>query len=255
MKPGQSQSEDNAGQGGIRVLIISLFIILLAFFVVLNSVAVIDERRKLEVLESLTGSFGVLPGGFSPFKCEFEEVLTPQPPVTRDEGTRELLSPSETTSGPLFLRTSLEGKTISIQDQMVFDKGSCTIKQSSYRFLKSLCEMINQDKFPVEITGHTDNRPPDEESFQSNWELSAMKAQEVLKFFVVIGKVDPARLAAYGCGKYRPVASNETRETRAQNHRVDIMLDHRSEAWLKQIYRKEPSRFFVFKRFLFRMFD
>lgn len=256
MKPRQSQSENTAGQSGIRVLIVSLFIILLAFFIVLNSIGVVDERRKIEALGSLIGSFGVLPGGLSPMKSEGESISPSQAPIVPPEtDLMEELGISKAISGLVSLWTSPEGKVITIRDKVIFDEGSYKIRLSSYGFLKKLCEIINQDRYPVEITGHTDNRPPDEKSFHSNWEISSLRAMEVLKFFAVIGKVPPTRLTAYGCGEYKPIASNKTRQTRAQNRRVDIILDHRCEARLKQIYREGSSRFFVFKRFLFRMFD
>jgi chemotaxis protein MotB len=256
MKPRHSQSENTAGQSGIRILIISLFIILLSFFVVLNSISVVDERAKLEALGSLIGSFGILPGGISAMKGEGESVLPTRPLIISHEKTPgEVIALSKTTSGLTSLWTTPEGKVISIRDEVIFDEGSYKIRPSSYGFLGKLCEMINQEEYPVKITGHTDNRLPDEKSFHSNWEISSLRAMEVLKFLVVIGKVDPMRLTAYGCGEYKPIASNETRQTRAQNRRVDIILDHRSEARLKQIPRQGSSRFFVFKRFLFRMFD
>ncbi len=256
MKPRHSQPDNPAGQCGIRILIVSLFIILLSFFVVLNSISVVDERAKLEALGSLIGSFGILPGGLSPMKGEWESVFPAQPPIIpHEESLGEVIGLTKTTSELTSLWASPEGKVISIRDEVVFDEGSYKIRPSSYGFLRKLCEMINQDKYPVKITGHTDNRLPDEKSFHSNWEISSLRAMEVLKFFVVIGKVDPMRLTAYGCGEYNPIASNETRQTRAQNRRVDIILDHRSEGRLKQIRRQGSSRFFVFKRFLFRMFD
>jgi chemotaxis protein MotB len=261
MKPRQSQSENTAGQSGIRVLVVSLFIILLAFFIVLNSIGVIDERRKLEALGSLIGSFGILPGGLSPIKGKGEKLTASEPPMMGHgdsfggDSFGELVSESEIMSGPISVATCPEGKMITIRDKVIFDEGSYKIRPSSYGFLRRLCEVINQDNYPVEVTGHTDNRPPDEKSFHSNWEISSLKAMEVLKFFVVIGKVHPKRLTAYGCGEYKPIASNKTRQTRAQNRRVDIILDHRCEARLKQVCRESSSRFFVFKRFLFRMFD
>ena len=256
MKRTQTQSENDAGQKGIRVLTVSLFIILLAFFIVLNSIGIVDERHKIEALGSLIGSFGILPGGLSTMKGEGKSISPPQAPIApHDEAISQMLGLSQPMSGIASLSTSPEGKAITIQDNVLFDEESCKIRLSSYGFLRKLCETINQDRYPVEITGHTDNRPPDEKPFRSNWEMSSLKAMEVLKFFVVIGKVDPMRLTAYGCGEYKPVASNETRQTRAQNRRVDIILDHRSEPRLKEISRPDSSRFFVFKRFLFRMFD
>ena len=262
MKPRQSQFENTAGQSGIRVLVVSLFIILLAFFIVLNSIGVVDERRKLEALGSLLGSFGVLPGGLSPIKGKGEKITVSEPPIVGHgdsfgdgDSFGGLLGESQIMPGLISLGTSPKGKVITIRDKVIFDEGSYKIRPSSYGFLGKLCEVINQDNYPVEVTGHTDNRPPDEKSFHSNWEISSLRAMEVLKFFVVIGKVHPMRLTAYGCGEYKPIASNKTRQTRAQNRRVDIILDHRCEARLKQICREGSSRFFVFKRFLFRMFD
>ena len=256
MKRRKTQSEEDAGQSGIRVLTVSLFIILLAFFIVLNSIGVLDERHKIEALGSLIGSFGILPGGLSPMKGEGEGISPPQVPIAHnDEAISEILVSGKPTSRLISLSTSPEGKIVSIRDELLFDEGSYKIKLSSYGFLRKLCDMINRDKYPVEITGHTDNRPGDEKSFQSNWEISSLKAIEVLKFLVAIGKVDPMRLTAYGCGEYKPVASNETRQTRAQNRRVDIILDYRSKPMFNEISRPDSSRFFVFKRFLFRMFD
>jgi chemotaxis protein MotB len=256
MKSRQSQTENTSGQSGIRVLIVSLFIILLAFFIVLNSLGVPDERRKTEALGSLIGSFGVLPGGLSPMKSGGQSMSPSRAPIVSSEANiMETLGISKLMSGLVSLWTSPEGKVISIRYKVIFDEGSYKIRLSSYDFLKRLCELIKQDKYPVEITGHTDNRPPDEKSSHSNWEISSLRAMEVLKFFVMIGKVPPMRLTAYGCGEYKPIASNKTRQTRVQNRRVDIILDHRCEARLKQICGQDSSQFFVFKRFLFRMFD
>lgn len=271
MKSNQRQSEQGPGQSGIRTLTVALFIILLAFFIVLNSIAVIDERRKLEALGSLIGTFGLLPSGLSPMSGEGKSISPPQAPMLREDDSK--IAPTELPMDesqmemrgliglgmpdprPVTIRTTSKGRVISIQDQVVFDKDSYRIKPSSYAFLRELCEVINQDKYPVEITGHTDNIPADEKPFGSNWEISALRALEVLKFFAVIGKVKSTRLTAYGCNEYKPIASNETRRTRAQNRRVDIILDQQSRQRLQEFYNKEPSGFFVFKRFVFRIFD
>lgn len=256
MKRRQAQSEGDAGQSGIRVLTVSLFIILLAFFIVLNSIGVLDERHKIEALGSLIGSFGILPGGLSSMKGDGKSISPPEAPIVpQEEAFSGILGTVQPTPELLSLSTSSEGKIVSLRDELLFDEGSYKIKLSSYGFLRKLSELINQDEYPVYITGHTDNTPAEEKSFQSNWEISSLKAIEVLKFLVVIGEVNPMRLTAYGCGEYKPVASNQTRQTRAQNRRVDVMLDHRSGARLKEISRQEASRFFVFKRFLFRMLD
>ena len=257
MKRKKGQSEGGSGQAGIRVLTVALFIILLAFFIVLNSIAVIDESRTLAALGSLTGSFGILPGGLSPTKGGGVKVFSkPGAPMNSAKTeTIEVLGLEEPIPETVAIRPIPKGEVISIQEKALFDARTYKIKPAGYALLIRLCDIINQGKYPVEITGHTDSRPPDEKSARSNWELSSLRALEVLKFFVVIGKVLPSRLMAYGCAEHRPVASNETRQTRAQNRRVDVMLDHGSSEKLKKIYQKGRSGFVVFKRFVFRIFD
>ncbi|RLB88050.1 MAG: hypothetical protein DRH10_08205 [Deltaproteobacteria bacterium] len=255
MRTRQRQYEGNASQSGIRILTVALFIILLAFFIVLNSIAVIDEKSKLEALGSLIGSFGILPGGLSAMKDEGKSILPPQAPmVSRNAETTELFTSGASVSRPVFIRSTPRGEVVSIHDKLLFDPGAYKIKLSSYPFLKKLCKIINQDQYPVEITGHTDSLPPDEKSGKSNWEISSLRALEVMKFFVFMGKVSPARITAYGCAGYRPIASNDTRQTRALNRRVDVLLESRARGRLEEIYEGEPSRFFVFKRFVFRIF-
>jgi chemotaxis protein MotB len=254
----KSESENNPGQAGIRVLTVALFIILLAFFIVLNSIAVMDDRRQLEALGSLTGSFGILPGGLSAMKSEGQSITSPQAPmIERDTDPSELAGADVPGAGRVFSRSTPTGEVISIADRLLFDEGGYQVRPSSFGFLKSLCDIINQEDYPVEITGHTDSRPSDESFGLSNWALSSLRALEVLKFFVVLGEVSPARLTAYGRAEFSPIASNETRQTRSRNNRVEIVLSNNSLEKLGSVLKKEekPSALVVFKRFVFQILD
>jgi chemotaxis protein MotB len=61
------------------------------------------------------------------------------------------------------------------------------------------------------------------ELFPSNWELSTRRAVEVVHFLVAQGMA-PKVLAAAGYGEFDPVAANDTPEHRAQNRRIEIVL-------------------------------
>ena len=63
------------------VMTVCLFLILLTFFILLNSIAVIDEQKKLLAFGSLLGAFGALPGGMSPSKTG-ESIMSPFAPMT-----------------------------------------------------------------------------------------------------------------------------------------------------------------------------
>ncbi len=126
---------------------------------------------------------------------------------------------------------------------------------SPFENQRDFCSACFTEKYPVEIKGYTDSRPAGEKSTGSNWEISALKALELMKFFLVIGEVPPSRLTAYGRGEYDPIESNDTRKLRAQNRRVEIFLEQSESGKLRDVYKKKTSGLVVFKRFVFSIFD
>ncbi|HBM74997.1 MAG TPA: flagellar motor protein MotB, partial [Clostridiaceae bacterium] len=75
------------------------------------------------------------------------------------------------------------------------------------------------------IEGHTDNRPINNEQFDSNWELSTSRAVNVLRRLLDISKIKPDKFSAVGYGEFHPIADNNTASGRAQNRRVDFIIE------------------------------
>jgi chemotaxis protein MotB len=239
------------------MMIVSLFIILLAFFIVLNSMAVIDDKRRLAALGSLIGSFGILPGGLSPGQGGEMKPAAPGrvPAISDTDGGMSWFGSGTRGTKSIELRTVPKGQVITINNRVLFDGNGYRIKPAGYQFLDKLCQVVAKRNYPIEITGHTDSRPADEKLVHSNQELSSLRAMEVLKFFSTVGNVDPVRLTAFGCGDTRPIASNETRQTRQRNRRVDILLAQAVLSDLEGIYEENNSGFVLFKRFVFHIFN
>ena len=79
----------------------------------------------------------------------------------------------------------------------------------------------------IRIEGHTDNVPIGAAlaaKFPTNWELSTARATVVARYFQEKVGIPPQQLAPTGFAEYRPVASNDTPEGRAQNRRIEIIL-------------------------------
>jgi chemotaxis protein MotB len=74
------------------------------------------------------------------------------------------------------------------------------------------------------VSGHTDNVPIKTARFPSNWELSTARAVEVVQLLVA-GGMKPTVLGAAGYGENDPVATNDTPEHKAQNRRIEIVLE------------------------------
>ncbi|GAA3518628.1 OmpA family protein [Aquimarina addita] len=104
--------------------------------------------------------------------------------------------------------------------QVLFDSGKSSIKAQSDKVLSDIIAILNEypsAKFTVE--GHTDSAG----SEASNQKLSDARANSVKTYLTGKG-VDQFRLSAIGYGESRPIASNKTRDGRAQNRRVEINL-------------------------------
>jgi chemotaxis protein MotB len=74
-----------------------------------------------------------------------------------------------------------------------------------------------------QVEGHTDNVPIANAPFASNWELSSARALSVVHV-LIDGGVPPERLSGAGYGEYQPAASNDDRESRRLNRRIEIVM-------------------------------
>jgi type VI secretion system protein ImpK len=77
----------------------------------------------------------------------------------------------------------------------------------------------------VVVKGYTDDQPIHTLQFPSNFELSQARAQAAAAILdQTIG--DESRISAQGMGDADPVADNATPDGRAQNRRIEIVLNH-----------------------------
>ncbi|MDE3837968.1 flagellar motor protein MotB [Bacillus methanolicus] len=125
------------------------------------------------------------------------------------------------------LNTSLndEGLLVTIRDNVLFDSGSAEVRPEDVKIAKEIAELLVIDPpRNIIISGHTDNVPIHTANFESNWELSVMRAVNFMKIMLENDKLDPRWISAKGYGEYKPVASNKTEEGRAKNRRVEILI-------------------------------
>jgi len=107
---------------------------------------------------------------------------------------------------------------------ILFDSGSATIKENCIPHLIGLGQALAELPNPVQIEGHTDNKPLlGNKKFASNWELSAARAFAVLRALEING-LPSNRLSAIGYGEFRPVKPNDTEEGRTANRRIEVNI-------------------------------
>lgn len=115
-----------------------------------------------------------------------------------------------------------EGFKAVLPAPLLFTSGSADFNLDVYPILDNLIEIIRQNNLEVQIEGHTDNVPIHSARYPSNWELSAMRAVNILRYLQNFGSISPNRLIAVGFGEHQPVADNKTEEGRRMNRRIEI---------------------------------
>lgn len=258
MARGKAKQETQQA-GSFTVLMTSLATLLLAFFILLNSISVKDDNRRRLAIGSLLGSFGILPGG-----VQFESgksLMPPQAPILNpeDEGLKASLEtfrrlglrvkawsgdPADEATSEDDVISREESVSISLVSNLLFMPGGATLKPQAYRYLDAAVDLALLTTNDIVVEGHTDNVPPQGGPFPTNWELSGARAVEVLRYLERRG-VASRRLMAVGLGGEHPIDTNDVEEGRAQNRRVEIGL----VGPLRK--RNVKQRFFDFKGFTF----
>ncbi len=119
-----------------------------------------------------------------------------------------------------------KGLVITFLTDVLFDSGKANIKTEAYSALGKVAQVLKENvpNLKVGIEGHTDDQPIKYSGWKSNWELSAARALSVLHYLVDENGILPQRLSASAYGEYRPVASNDTKEGRQLNRRVEVVI-------------------------------
>lgn len=121
--------------------------------------------------------------------------------------------------------------TVELGEEVLFPSGGADLNDRARQTLRDLAGSINRLEGDIIVEGHTDDVPIVSKKFQSNWELSAARAFSVVSQLSA-GGIAPARMAAWGFGENRPMALNDSEESRRRNRRIAIVV----------LKRKAPAR-------------
>ena len=126
------------------------------------------------------------------------------------------------------------GDRFVFQSDVLFPSGSADLndagKQSLQQLAKTLLEIMPRipQELPwvLRVDGHTDRVPIRTAQFPSNWELSSVRAINVVRYLVEAG-VPPNRVAATGFGEFQPLEAGSDEIALRRNRRIEIKLTER----------------------------
>jgi chemotaxis protein MotB len=117
---------------------------------------------------------------------------------------------------------------VDMVDEILFSSGEAVLKPTGLAVLRKIGTVLKKaEGRSVEVQGHTDNLPirgPLTERFPTNWDLSAARAVNVVRYLQEEVGLDPGHISAAAYAEYRPRASNETPDGRRRNRRIEILL-------------------------------
>ena len=134
----------------------------------------------------------------------------------------ELQLKNEIQSGEIIVqKMPQDALMVTMTAQTSFDVNSAQIKPGFYSTMDKIAKIVNKyGKTHLTIVGHTDSTG----SRAYNQKLSEERAASVLTYLSSHGVIQQ-RLSGYGVGPDKPIASNATPEGRAQNRRVEILIE------------------------------
>lgn len=136
----------------------------------------------------------------------------------------------EMDNGQISINKVKGGITVNMADRLFFDTGKADIKASGKKLLNRFAENLKkmQDKI-VRVDGHTDNAPIMKNSelyskYPTNWELGAARAINVTRYLTEKCGINPAIISASTYSFYQPADTNDTKQGKAKNRRIEIIV-------------------------------
>lgn len=182
------------------------------------------KTRKLIPVFALLLIAGCVP------QQQYQQEVTQVQQLQYLNGTYQQLNQSlqsEVAANQVQIKQLQNRLQVTMVNAILFPEGGWELRQPGQQELSKVVPALQGvSGKQIVIEGYTDNLPIEEplaRRFPTNWDLSAARAIAVVRYLEPQG-IDPNQLSAVAFGKYHPIASNDTPEGRAQNRRINIVI-------------------------------
>ena len=222
--------------------------VLMALFIVLFALSVVDKAKFEKFKEGLNGDLGsgagVLDGGPGLQQSGDRVAVDLQAAITalndkqaRAQAAAQETSDLEAAREKIKQALALKGMQKSVQfkiderglvvtvvtDDVLFGLGSAALRPKGSAVLDAIAPALKALPNQVTVEGHTDDLPI-RGRYASNWELSTERATSVLRYLLDRHAVPAKRLSAAGYADQRPLTPNVSGAARSANRRVEVIV-------------------------------
>ncbi len=233
--------------------------LLLCFFVLLYSISSVDQTKWENLVKSM-----------NPEAAEVSQIVTDE--LSDSQGTNNIAGGNEAEIDEQFDEmydnlidlkeqnpnlsdveiTKGDGyQFISFSDSVFFNGDSYVLLDEGKTVLDAFSGVFSESAeaiAEIQVLGHTSQATPDiPNEVMTDRLLSASRSAVVVAYIQEKSIIDPERLVSLGYGQFRPIASFDTREDRALNRRVEIMITQTGaeiqtlEEYYDQIYEERDN--------------
>ena len=210
-----------------------LMSLLLTFFILLLSMAVMDKKKVEEYFDVMKKAMGFLDQN-SNVKEQTEEYSEQESSSSSDDSAsdtevaaqevselvEQMNESAEEQSQIMEITKGKNEFTLDIPSTILFEEGEYRLtNRSAKNFIAKIARVIRTmpQVFNIEIIGHTDRSNFKSETLpRNNWDVSALRSISVVQELIK-NRIDPAQLKVAAFGQYRPKSENA-----AENRRVEL---------------------------------
>lgn len=233
----KKEKKCDEGAPGWMVTYGDMMSLLLTFFILIVSFSSIQMSEYQKAMGSLKGALGVLKYKQSAVKLSPKKMIQLKGFKNTSAGTKvhdiQTYIQKHNLADSISVEMTKNGIMIRMMNPILFDLGKAKLKKRGLPLLNKIIGLANSFPNRIRVEGHTDDLPIHTPEFPSNWELSAIRAINVIHYFQDIGNINPKRLYYAGYGSNKPLVPNISEKNRAKNRRVEIYLENVSQQEIK----------------------
>jgi chemotaxis protein MotB len=256
------QEEEHENHERWAVSYADMMTVLLALFIVLYAISVVDQTKFEELRVSLAVGFGqdvtsMLVGSSGPLNGVESFQVAPdftgidgaaQPELTNpeielSEEAQDFLAAAKEFEQLSDIQAQIEASLASnglnasvaykiddrglivgmIGSDVFFAPDDAKLTDTAQRVVDTMAVPVRNQSRQVSIEGHANVLPSS--NYPTNWELSSARATQVLRRFVESGGVPGNMIAAVGYGDARPAVAGMSDGALSENRRVDVVIE------------------------------
>lgn len=213
--------KDEGGEDAWLVTYADAVTLVLCFFILLFSVSEPQPSSFKKISESLAAA------GFT------TETEPESDPVEVMQEEMEIMIESNALESVMSIEPSDDGIQLELAAGHFYHSGSAKFKREAIGTLLKVVQILKDfdfDAYEMHIEGHTDDVPMRSAQYPSNWELSAARATNIVRFLIANG-LTPELMQATGYAETRPKVPNLDQQgrpiakNRELNRRVVIKVE------------------------------